>query len=84
MIRLFLFAFSALIALAPALAYAHTGHIGDSGPFHGLAHAYFGVQHILAIAALGGITVFVMRKSLLARLSGAAIAGSAVAVLLVI
>ena len=84
MIRLFLFAFSALVALAPTLAFAHMGHIGDSGPFHGLAHAFFGLQHILAAVALGGVFVVAMRKSLIARLSGAAVAASAVALLLII
>lgn len=43
----------ALIALAaPALAFAHPGH-GDSGLLNGLLHPITGLDHILAMLAVG-------------------------------
>ena len=38
--------------LTPALAFAHPGH-GDSGLMAGLAHPVFGLDHLLAMLAVG-------------------------------
>ena len=46
-----------LIALAAAListsAFAHTGHADATGLFHGLMHPFSGLDHVLAMIAVG-------------------------------
>jgi urease accessory protein len=46
---------AAAVALlfTPALALAHTGHAGDSGLWHGLVHPLGGLDHLLAMVAVG-------------------------------
>ncbi|CAD5107031.1 HupE/UreJ family protein [Zestomonas carbonaria] len=44
--------FSLALFLTPALAFAHPGH-GDSGLASGLAHPVFGLDHLLAMLAVG-------------------------------
>ncbi|UVE17519.1 HupE/UreJ family protein [Pseudomonas sp. LS44] len=44
--------FSLALFLSPALAFAHPGH-GDSGLAAGLAHPVFGLDHLLAMLAVG-------------------------------
>ena len=42
----------ALIAL-PTAAFAHPGHVGDAGLIHGFMHPVGGIDHILAMVAVG-------------------------------
>jgi urease accessory protein len=44
---------SAFFVLAPTIALAHTGHGGASGLMHGLAHPITGIDHVLAMVAVG-------------------------------
>lgn len=44
---------SALLALAAGPAFAHTGHGGSTGFAAGLAHPFGGLDHLLAMAAIG-------------------------------
>ncbi|MCY1289580.1 HupE / UreJ protein [compost metagenome] len=44
--------YSLALFLTPALAFAHPGH-GDSGLVAGLAHPVFGLDHLLAMLAVG-------------------------------
>lgn len=43
----------AVFSLAPALAHAHTGFGGSHGFSHGLEHPFFGLDHFLAMVAVG-------------------------------
>ena len=43
----------ATFALAPAVAFAHTGHGDASGLMHGLTHPITGIDHVLAMVAVG-------------------------------
>jgi urease accessory protein len=43
---------AAALLLSPALALAHPGH-GDSGLLSGIAHPIFGLDHLLAMVAVG-------------------------------
>ncbi|MBB2493599.1 HupE/UreJ family protein [Aquipseudomonas ullengensis] len=44
--------FTLALFLTPAVAFAHPGH-GDSGLMAGLAHPVFGLDHLLAMLAVG-------------------------------
>ncbi|MGH7445582.1 MAG: HupE/UreJ family protein [Longimicrobiales bacterium] len=44
---------AALLAFAPSLAHAHTGTGGAAGFLHGFAHPVLGVDHLLAMLAVG-------------------------------
>jgi len=50
-------ALATLIALAPAIALAHTGHAETSGLMYGLAHPITGIDHVLAMVAVGLLSV---------------------------
>jgi urease accessory protein len=43
----------ATFVLAPTIAFAHTGHAVASGLVHGLAHPITGIDHVLAMVAVG-------------------------------
>jgi urease accessory protein len=43
---------SAVFVLAPAIALAHTGH-GEGGLMHGFSHPITGIDHVLAMVAVG-------------------------------
>lgn len=43
----------AILALSPTLAFAHTGVGGTAGFFHGFEHPIGGIDHVLAMLAVG-------------------------------
>jgi urease accessory protein len=43
----------ATVVLAPVAAFAHTGHDDASGLLHGLNHPITGIDHVLAMVAVG-------------------------------
>lgn len=43
---------AAALLLAPALAFAHPGH-GDNGLVAGISHPLSGIDHLLAMVAVG-------------------------------
>jgi urease accessory protein len=45
--------FVAFLAFAPAAVLAHTGHDNASGPTHGFIHPMTGIDHVLAMVAVG-------------------------------
>mgnify|MGYP002700646097 FL=1 len=45
-------AFAAGLVLLPSMAFAHPGH-GTSGLVSGLSHPLFGLDHLLAMVAVG-------------------------------
>jgi hydrogenase/urease accessory protein HupE len=45
--------FVAFLVFAPAAALAHTGHDDASGLAHGFVHPMTGIDHILAMVAVG-------------------------------
>lgn len=51
--RAVLTALSAVFVLAPAMAVAHTGHGDTSGLMHGFSHPITGIDHVLAMVAVG-------------------------------
>lgn len=55
---------SALAALAPSLAFAHGGGPHVHGFFAGLEHPLFGVDHLLAMVAVGMIGARAGRRSI--------------------
>ena len=44
---------SAVFVLAPAIALAHTGHGDTGGLMHGFTHPITGIEHVLAMVAVG-------------------------------
>ena len=44
---------TAAFVLAPAIALAHSGHGDTSGLMHGLTHPITGIDHVLAMVAVG-------------------------------
>ncbi len=46
-------AFAALFALSPSLAFAHPGHGEAAGLVHGFLHPIGGLDHVLAMVAVG-------------------------------
>jgi urease accessory protein len=44
---------STVVVLVPAIALAHTGHGDTSGLMHGLTHPIAGIDHVLAMVAVG-------------------------------
>lgn len=53
MSRTFASVIAALALLFPAVAFAHTGQGGTAGFAHGFTHPIFGVDHVLAMVAVG-------------------------------
>ena len=49
----------ALLALTPTVAFAHTGHGVTADFFHGFAHPLGGIDHVLAMVAVG-VLAFVL------------------------
>lgn len=47
----------AVLLLAPSLLHAHPGHHHESGVLAGLTHPLFGLDHLLAIVAVGLLAV---------------------------
>jgi len=45
--------FAALLVFTPAVALAHPGHDGTTGLLHGLVHPVTGIDHIVAMIAVG-------------------------------
>lgn len=65
----------ALVALSPTLAFAHTGIGHGAGFFHGLQHPVGGLDHILAMlavgvfaAVLGGLALWLVPLSFVAMM----------------
>ena len=48
-----LLAITAALVLAPAIAFAHTGHADLNGLAHGFIHPATGIDHVLAMVAVG-------------------------------
>ena len=42
-----------IFLLAPAVAFAHPGHGGSWGLAAGLAHPFLGIDHLVAMTAVG-------------------------------
>lgn len=53
MFRTFAASLFALALLVPAVAFAHTGQGATAGFAHGFAHPIFGIDHVLAMIAVG-------------------------------
>ena len=51
--RAMLATLSAAFVFAPAMAVAHVGHGGTSGLMHGFSHPITGIDHVLAMVAVG-------------------------------
>jgi urease accessory protein len=51
--RAMLAALSAVFVFAPAMAFAHSGHGDTSGLTHGFSHPITGIDHVLAMVAVG-------------------------------
>lgn len=80
--RLFLSATSILAAVAPA--FAHTGEGGAGGFAHGFVHPFAGIDHLLAMVAvgvvavqLGGRAVWLLPSTFVAAMAGAGAIGMA-------
>src|SRR5712691_9783122 len=74
---------AALLALAPSVAFAHPGHEGAS-LVHGFLHPLGGVDHIIAMVAvgllaarLGGRALWLVPASFVAVMAAAGLAGVA-------
>ena len=48
-----LLAVTAALVLAPSIAFAHTGHADANGLVHGFIHPATGIDHVLAMIAVG-------------------------------
>jgi urease accessory protein len=77
-------AFVALFVFAPAAALAHPGHDGAGGLVHGLIHPVSGIDHVLAMIAVGvlaaqygGRALWLVPMSFLVAMAAAAIIGMA-------
>lgn len=57
-------ALAAAFAAAPTLAFAHAGHDGGNGLVHGFLHPLAGIDHVLAMVAVGVIAVQLGRRAL--------------------
>ena len=55
---------TAAFVLAPAIALAHTGHGDTSGLMHGLTHPITGIDHVLAMVAVGLLSVHLGGRAL--------------------
>jgi urease accessory protein len=68
------------LALAPAMALAHTGHAEPSGFMHGFAHPIAGIDHVLAMVAVGLLAAHIGGRALwlvpLSFVSVVAVAGA--------
>ncbi|MET0083389.1 MAG: HupE/UreJ family protein [Sedimenticola sp.] len=58
------YAVLALALLVPSMAAAHTGHGMTPGLVHGLAHPLGGLDHLLAMIAVGVVAAYAGRRSL--------------------
>jgi urease accessory protein len=72
------------LVLAPGVAFAHTGQVETSGLMHGLAHPVTGVDHVLAMVAvgllaahLGGRALWLVPLSFVAVMAVAGVLGMA-------
>jgi urease accessory protein len=54
----------AAFVLAPAIALAHTGHADTTGLMYGLAHPITGIDHVLAMVAVGLLSVHLDGRAL--------------------
>jgi urease accessory protein len=54
----------AAFLLAPAIALAHTGHAETSGLMYGLAHPISGIDHVLAMVAVGLLSAHLEGRAL--------------------
>src|ERR1700674_3253052 len=75
---------AAALALIPAVASAHPGHEGSAGLVHGFMHPLGGIDHILAMVAvgliaarLGGRALWLVPASFVATMAVAGLAGMA-------
>ena len=59
-----LFVLVTLCILAPSAALAHTGHGGTHGLVHGLMHPITGLDHVLAMVAVGVFAAFLGGRAL--------------------
>jgi urease accessory protein len=77
-------ALSAVFVFAPAMAVAHTGHGDTSGLMHGFSHPITGIDHVLAMVAvgvlaaqLGGRALWLVPLGFVAVMAGAGALGMA-------
>ncbi len=82
--RAMLTALSAVFVFAPAMAVAHTGHGDTSGLMHGFSHPITGIDHVLAMVAvgvlaaqLGGRALWLVPLGFVAVMAGAGALGMA-------
>jgi urease accessory protein len=75
---------AAALALIPAIASAHPGHEGAAGLAHGFMHPLGGIDHILAMVAvgliaarLGGRALWLVPASFVIKMAVAGLAGMA-------
>src|SRR6202163_4703611 len=75
---------AAALALIPAIASAHPGHEGAAGLAHGFMHPLGGIDHILAMVAvgliaarLGGRALWLVPASFVVTMAVAGLAGMA-------
>jgi urease accessory protein len=55
---------TAVFVLAPAIALAHAGHGDTSGLMHGLTHPITGIDHVLAMVAVGVLSAQLSGRAL--------------------
>lgn len=77
-------AFVALLVFAPVAALAHPGHDGAGGLAHGFTHPFTGIDHVLAMLAVGvlaaqygGRALWLMPMSFLVAMGAAGAIGMA-------
>jgi len=82
--RAMLATLSAVFVFAPAMAFAHSGHGDTSGLTHGFSHPITGIDHVLAMVAvgvlaaqLGGRALWLVPLGFVAIMAGAAAVGMA-------
>lgn len=61
MLRLFT---AVVAAFAPTLAFAHSGHVDGVGLAHGFLHPVSGIDHVLAMVAVGVLAAQLGRRAL--------------------
>ena len=76
--------FFALLVFAPAAALAHPGHDGAGGLVHGFVHPVTGIDHVLAMIAVGvlaaqygGRALWLVPMSFLVAMAAAGVVGMA-------
>jgi len=75
-------ALASVILLTPAMALAHTGHGDAAGFIHGMAHPMSGIDHVLAMIAvgllaarMGGRALLLLPLTFISIMAGAAVLG---------